>query len=793
MRQNENSVSFRDDVDEELITRLAANHPQPHDLVAAMRLWITQRNRDESRQRQKLAELLYRIHESSADGEASATQAEWRTLWMDAELAGLGSSNTSATRGRMSKLSKLLLQERDWERLERMVSLSEKRDWSSFQQEEFAMMKKLLAFARGDQGVAWPVVWIGGDPAGEAMVKWQWHLRDVDEKGGDFEAAVSVADEPLVPEIEGQTKVEIEFGEMPSTMAVIVSADGNAAAGEALVRLPSKNGFLRAIATVGGERLAGPVFPVVSGRRIFPADGESLEEMLGRGEEPFGLLSMEDGRKAPDGESAVRIETDNERTRVSFVGSDYVVEPGKFYVLRGWVRRAGTGLIGLSGEYRVGEGKSGRPLNMILCDDRGTTDQWTYYARAVPTFSQHTFWLNKSDVESVVPRIANVNRGTEIAGFELVEVDGWKYGQWIGELAALREANSDAADQATLDRALELAGIEPLSALDYHGSWLVDRALEADRAPEVLELFRTAMAAEANPLFAKPKRYRIIHSLLTLADSRRASAAVRARAAEVGLGGWEAVAPEVRMGFSTARVRSIREQGEPTGSAEKELAKFLQVGVDNSEESRNFLRRSIERSDSVENRAVNRLVAAAQALGDPEVTAGLIASLNRDTDYKDERGRMALVKLALEADLPEWSANDEWTERVDAAFELATTTDLVREVVDLPGVLGDSLAANDAGAAEAVSLRRRIFELVREKNGPDDGKPSREIAVAGLALLESAQRAGDVESARDVAAKLVGPQPAYHSRGLLEEASSLLDEMGLGEEAAKIREASVAE
>ncbi len=388
MRRGENRMNFSDAPDREVLTRIGANHPKPGNVIAVVQGWVASANRNERQRQRELTEALYELREVGRD---EAARSEYESAWVDSEIAGLGSPESSVNRERLSAAAAVLLEVEDWDRLERMLEVTDSRrsQLGSAMRAEFERLEKLVSFVRGDDSVAWPVAWAESAPDGETTLHWQWNLRNVDADGNELDEAVTVSDAPLVRTIPGQARVELLFGEMPGEMKPVATVAGGEAEGAVSAKLSSANGFLRAVAALGDRRVEGPLVPIVAGRRLF---GEDLKAVLTGG--PNGLVAdqVKEAGRAPDGSLAVRIDTGGARNRVGILGQGVPVEPSKFYVMRSWVRRTGSGTVAIRGEFRAKDGVDRRPLAMNLCDDDGVTGVWTLYLEGDPDVPRSTLF-----------------------------------------------------------------------------------------------------------------------------------------------------------------------------------------------------------------------------------------------------------------------------------------------------------------------------------------------------------------------------------------------------------------
>ncbi|HEX8371494.1 MAG TPA: tetratricopeptide repeat protein, partial [Chthoniobacterales bacterium] len=532
-RQSQNSANISEEADRALIQRLARTNLNPGDLLPAMKSWMFRRGAEQ--QQRNFAEILH-----GASTSDSPRRKEYASLWVDAEFSALQNADNNSSGARVPELAEKLAADQNWKRLDDLIQMvtTNRVFKNASWQRDLARIKEASTFGQGNLESAWPVAWSG---AGDRDVKkltvhWQWSRKSIVKEEGRYDTAITLSDAPIVAQIPQQQAIEVFFGEMPSEMKLVGRAEGDSATGSLPVEVSSPNGFLRVEALVGEKRITGPNFPVVSGRRILPAEGDTLENMLSIGVRPLPPQLLTVGRDAPDGSKSIRIGVDSENGSLAYEGPAIPMQPDKFYVSRAWLRRTGNGsaAIGTVFKGKTDKGQDSS-LNMILTERQESTRQWTLYSRAIPSFSQHSFWLDHATLKTMNPLLNAVAQGTEIAGWEVIEVENWKYAKWIGELALLRQNAGKTPTPEVLEKALALAAIEPLTSLDYHSDWLVPEMARIGKSAELLKLYSSALAAEPNPLFSLPKYVRVLSGLQNLMDDAATSDEVRDDAIQLAL------------------------------------------------------------------------------------------------------------------------------------------------------------------------------------------------------------------------------------------------------------------
>jgi len=738
----ENTVSFNTDSDKILFLRIAATHSSPGDIVAAIKNWTVGNRSNPEYQQRQLVETLYALANTP-----SPHKAFYETAWADAELAALRLPNYNASRERIRELAGRMMNAAEWDRLSSLLAQAQTNPAlnSSSLQREFAQLRDLAAFARGDCSKAWPVVWCTpGTNSRRVKVSWQWNMKDIQPAAGKFDTAISVSAKALLPEIPEQTAIEFLFGEIPSSLSVIAKAEGNASEGSTDLELPSGNGFLRGVALVGGKRIPGPLVPVLSGRRLFP--DVSLKSFLQGGPRPLDTNLLADSGTAPDGSPAVRIGPAGSRDRREFEGPAIPVEAGKFYVMRAWLRRSGEGSASVSGEFRPAASSKAGSLNMILSERDETTSQWVLYTRALPVIPQHTFWIPFREVATLVPRIWDMASGSELAGWELLEIENWSYGKWLTETALLRESSGETPDQALLDKMCELAAFEPLTAIDYHGDWLVANLAGTGHPEKLLPLYQAALNAEANPFFSRPKLWRIFGSLLTLADKPEIPEPVRWEALELALANKDRMDPSRRFAFQRRHFLLAKDRGLGQQARDEITSElFRQLAEKNKARDGHFLSEILTNRTYRDDRPVNECFALLDALADDATFRKLLTEINGDSGKAILPHDRAFVELAFGLCLA--APSPDLNDRVDKAFQATEKSTDPAAYMYWPSLLGDLMVAKKCDPGNILHLRQKAIERLLSTDKGDSRQE--ELLRAAAALAEFCASTGNPAPLRE--------------------------------------------
>ncbi|MEX1118097.1 MAG: tetratricopeptide repeat protein [Terrimicrobiaceae bacterium] len=737
----ENSVSFSMEADKAIFTRMARYHPQTGDVIAAINNWAASMRSSPEYQQQMISRMLYEI----AASEFSQQEA-YAGAWYDMELASLKSPNYSPPSDRIRQLTANLKTNGDWERISVLLALRETNSSlksSSFQQ-EFNQLRDLAAMAKGDLSHAWPVTWVSGD-AKSTTLHWQWNAKAVPPASRDFDKAISVSTKPQVETIPSQSQIEFLFGEMPNDLAVVAKAEGDASSGRLEAQLPAGNGFLRAVAIVNNQRIEGPLVPVLSGQSIFPTSGQTLTDLLTSGSKPLSAIQILDSGKAPDGSPAIKIDKREGSSRNEFEGPTFSVEAGKFYVLRAWVKRAGDGSVSLGTDLLPNANSKARRLNMVLTESREPTDQWVVHSRAVPVLSQHTRWVPFREVETARPMFSNVAPGTEIAGWELLEIADSKYGQWLTEIAMLQETASEAVkaaenhdgaacDPATLDKILALAAAEPLTAMEIHGSWLISELTKAGRPEVILPLYQAALGAEPNPLFPNPSWDNIFSTLTGLGNNDKVPEQVRWDAFQIVLAHADLLGVNQRLiaqrGFiELAIARDLKQEAIETVSAD--FARRL------AEPDGRFLSDLFGNTSHSNERPVMQIIPLLDVASSDALTRKLLEALGKKSTI--DPTRVEFLKLILEMTLPTTVVDKTWIPRIDAAFETTQKSTSPTFYMFGSSLLASHMSTKKSDPAVLLHLQNKALDRVLAGDAQNSSRQV-ELFRAFTGLAETADQ-----------------------------------------------------
>jgi len=751
LRRSNNRARLDYDAFDDIVALIAETHPTPEDVLAGITLWAGTRTNDLARQKRYLVEGLYDA--SQAEGDLAE---RYRELHAREELAALQFADHRTSRDRISQLVGSLVEQKNWEDLRVLVDRSESHSAfrSSSLKEEIEGVSDLLSVAEGNLEGFWPVSWCRpGTDSKEVQVFYEWSGRGVEDFVRRYDNAIAVGGRFPVDELEQQRRVEIRFGTSPQNLASIAEIETSAVKGETSLTLPASSGYLQAVALMDDREFEGPLTPVLSGERIFPKEEQSLTRMLTEGERPLEDAVVTEAGTSPDGSPAVRIGESGENKYYHYLGPKYSVEPDKFYVVRFWLKRSGNGRADVSVVYEAGSEDGKRPLTMIVAENEFDPGRWVLYTRAVPTFDQHTFWIPNELVKTVQPKIWNAQGGTEIAGFELIEVSDWEYGAWIGEIAQLRESvDPESASSADVDVALKLARTEPLTALDYHGDWLGELAMKEGRTKELFEIYERSWKQLPNPLIAVPKQWRLMRNYASLLDQIDDQPELQ----------WEmalaAVDEMPRGGFDRGIAHRARllELADGVGKKEEATAvarKFL--FKDDQEERKNFLERVFKPGTYSNMRPQVKVLELLSAAGDqPDLVEEFAEQLQKSDFTGHSDSERAFASLAVLACIPGRTDSDQWRSDLDAAHESAGESKDITDSLYFSHALADYFAENEVSPELLLEIRKRNFTTAMQTNDSSESRKNSARVRSGSFLIEDAVKQGNPELARETAVAL---------------------------------------
>ena len=735
---NQNAISWNDSKNRTMFARIAAKHGSPGEVVATMKNAESSTRLNPEQQQRRLVEDLYFLANQETTGKEF-----YATAWADAELDALKMPGPNPPPDRLRELVKRMSDAAEWDRLEALVAQAETNAWlSSYMQRDFSQIRNIVAAAKGDLSKAWPVAWCSpGTNSRKVKISWQWNAKNLDPLSGKIDTAVSVATMPLFAEIANQAGIEFLFGEVPWELSAIGKIDGKAASGTLEAELPSGNGFLRAVATVGDHRIPGPLVPVLTGIRIFPGEGISLRDLFMGGEKPIESNILADSGSAPDGSPALRIGAVGARETRGFDGFEYPVQPGKIYVLRAWQRRSGDGGGSLGVRWNPAKASKAHLSEETLSERGEPSAQWVLYTRVFPTLPQHTRWIPFREVGFVVPRFWNMPSGTEVAGFELLEISDWKYGKWLEEIDMLRESSGDSVDQALLDKMVDLAALEPLTAMEYHRRWLADRLAQAGHAEKLIPLYQSAMHAEPNPLFPRLERKSLFGSLHMLVDNPNIPEPVRWDALQIALANLDQMTNPLKVVFPERYLVLAKARG-LDGQAKEAVANAFFAGIAEKTTGQIFLSALLSGTHWNHDHPMNDLLALMNTLADDAATKKLIAEISAENGPGIPADKKAFILLAFELCSPASVVDQSWIARIDKAFQ--TLEKGKSEVISMywPALLGELMIAKKCAPDVIRHLQTTGIERVLAAK-KRSSKQQEELLRATVALLDSCSADGD--------------------------------------------------
>ncbi len=725
--------------------KIAVVEVPPDQVMSQIRLWASIIRTGPSQQVDFLLSTLYPLTR-----DPSPHQEAWRAMWAQEMMANL--EHRQVRSEEISRLITYYQERKEDAKLDLLLERMARGTAANRQgiRDELAKLDAIRRFAKGEVGNTWPVIWYAPPSTGaprEATLYWQWTTRNVAKDRSAVDAAVLIPATPLADEVQTQTGVEIFFGEWPGTLERIASVEGKATSGTKGVSLPAANGFLRVEAVFAdGNRVRGPLVPYLSGKRIYPAPEESLMSFLQRGPEPWSKELLHEAGTAPDGSSAIAIGKEgSRRQKLRFRGMAHPAEPARFLVSRGWFRRVNRGHLTAATLYRDDSVPDSKALNMVLTSGREATDQWIYFTRAVPSLPQHTFFVPFKKVRHVIPRLWSVEHGTQLAGWELLEITDWSYGQWLCELALYREEER----QPKAAKVFELAQKEPLTALDYHGSWIVgqltDDSVFASRVPA---LFRTALEADPNPLFGKPKLGRIFAALQDYLLNERVPVEARREALALALEQEPRYGVQQWIGYQRAALALNR-----TPEQRKAIAADLRKRLE-TPEGRGRLLPVLLQTQLPENGSPdNVLLNLCRELEDATLIRALSAGLEKDTSNQLPALQRQFALLALDHLLADSSAVGRWESMIESGFRESEAEESLAKAIAWPTLVATIIGKDAPASEQLLALRQGILTRVLAQSAAD-ARFMREYVRAATGLIAVTTARGENEKARTAVGEL---------------------------------------
>ncbi|GAT33451.1 tetratricopeptide (TPR) repeat-containing protein [Terrimicrobium sacchariphilum] len=748
-KSGQNSVSFGGNMQDWVLRRIALTHPEPGNILAAFTALQGQRSSDPRYAQKTTVEFLYTMSKQE-----TPLGAKFASLWADAEFAGYKIPGYEASRERLGALIRRLQEAQDWERIETLKGLVESsKTIDQGIRQELARLSAVAALRRGDSDIAWPVVWSkpGASPT-EATVCWQWNLRDTRPDEGFFDMVTAVSDKPALTEINGQDRVEIYFGEMPNDLKLIGKVDGSAAAGELALDLPAANGFLRAVAVLGDRQVRGPMAVVVSGPPIYPPVDQGLKELLMSGAKPLDASQLFVKGAAPDGSPAVQLGVLGEGDNLSYEGPSFPLPPARFCVSRCWLRRAGNGVATVTTRFQGDAGAGKQEVDLLLAYRSESAGSWVYYTRAVPSLPSHTFWVPYDHLTGVIPCIQSAQPGTQLATWEMIDATDSAYGRWLVELVLLKGQLEKASTPQLVDRLAQLVAVEPLTVLDYHGDWVCRELIKGGKSSALPPLFRTALEAEANPLFARTRPERVYANLFSVIDNPDVPLEVRQQALEIGLASCSKNRLARKISLERRELDLAKVAGKDAEVRTRLKGELLDL-VKSGDDQRKTLLGALKEKAVWRDRLVNDLFTIVIALDDETITRGLLSAVSNAKDDSLEAYRRTFAALALEMSLPDPKLDEQWQARVDKGFALTERVQNARDILLWPSVMADTLAAKALFPEMQGTLRQKAFDQLI-KLDINKSENAVELTRSAAQLIQADLEKKDTSSAREVSDRL---------------------------------------
>jgi|GEM_PF-3189664 len=739
------------EVENHLIARFIASDLDPQLVLSALDQWADlYRSYQAGRRPDGYFTLLWKETEPPI-----RHRAAYRSHWVETALEHF---NTSGDRGVSEEMVRNLATElsaaKDWKRLAPLLDQAEKDRslGSSTMRREIARFRARLAFAQGNVEGMWPVVWVKpSEKEGQATLCWQWSART----GGKNEFLSGViVDSPAPGETAaGQQGVEILFGEKPGALETIHQSRGTDAMGSVSLSLPKPFGFLQAVATVNGRKIAGPVMVHAAGKRVFPKG--DLLPMLREGALPIGSgFVRKSGATAPDGSPGLIIIQANNPMARTYRGPEFPVESGRYYLLRGWFHPPQNGHPGPGVWLKIKlEGGGQRDYSGLTRQSSLPANQWGSFYQIVSTPSPAN---GQAKAVSITPEIRLQGSQYELAGLELVEIGENGLTQWLSEITQLADRRSNAPDPepAQIDRLIELARQEPAAAMTRYGQQIAATLQKAGRYEELASLLHQAFDTEINPIFPDTSRQSLFSPILRILMASKCPEPVRMDVIELGIAhladpsnprwsgfrleGMKHFPAERREALREETLRLLRESFFSADPAQTARMVYLLFG-------REHQRRDLPHLPLPERQSTHPLLELLFALNDPSLFTQLL-QMGETDKLPLATWEKAFCLLIFETGKAGFQPDtDDWRQRVNAAFAgIPKGQSLPGR--DWPALLEKALVTGEAPPAILHYHHQRRYEWITGQNITNQFLLT-ELIYSTNRLVASSLAQGDREAA----------------------------------------------
>lgn len=230
-------------------------------------------------------------------------------------------------------------------------------------------------------------------PTSNGGGKLVWDLRPDIGSDGD-ERTIWMSETPL-RKASGRYALEVFFGENEGRMKRIFSKSSIPARGEWTGKLPSQEGYVRAVLRQGEDMVIGPVVPVAMGTMLMgPESLETLPQAKsgvakGWANVPPASMSLENGGPSGDGKY---LRIDGDRQNEMELAADRVkIDPKKNYLLGCWIRyRQNVGNARLG--WRVYD-VNGKEINRYSASGNFQGDRWNFAVQRLGRGGRNTYSL----------------------------------------------------------------------------------------------------------------------------------------------------------------------------------------------------------------------------------------------------------------------------------------------------------------------------------------------------------------------------------------------------------------
>ncbi len=433
---------------------------------------------DEADQAKFRFEALTRLSEAQSEPSPELEEAvrvaeiEWFSL------------DPSPNASRIRDLLVSLVAAQDFQTAQKIVeATSEKVDLASVLNRYHHIFPRLI---QPDPEALWPVA-VAGPPDAEGVrtVLFRFHPNNNFApdffKGGSPQLTAA----PVIDTLPGLDRLEIQFGPFPLELETIAEVTGKPASGEVTLELPSANGFLRAVAFVGGREVSGPLTLVTDGDPI--AIGHGLPET--DSPSPFPPPAAE----FVSIEKSLRIDPD-------FSAAD---PSRQDLILTAWITsQDGTRFV--STYPRHPQYDSNAPNRTAT-----RVGEFTLFSSLIPGES------GKKTLEPIERIDLRIPSRMQMADVRLIAVNrsDFEYLSWLGEVREMA-ARIRAGEEILSAEVIALASRDPYGSAPYLLEAVIEAILKSGTPEEAVAYLQALDPTDASPFHQNSRYHTSLHRSL---------------------------------------------------------------------------------------------------------------------------------------------------------------------------------------------------------------------------------------------------------------------------------------